>query len=222
MIAILLLGVGALTISLVVRGGSEPPVTDESLAESDGNTADLHDQAMALLEDGEVESAIPVFEDYLESAPDDTEVRSDYAQALWLTGDKEGALKEFIATDEDSSGDASLSYRIGILLRQMERTDEAIERLQKAVFLDSNTSVYFAELAKTYRTVNDFQASIEAWTNAIELSPEEGRLAAALYAELGNTHRLAGDDRAARNTFEDGLESDPDNQLLKQLVAELE
>ena len=222
MIAILLLGIVALVVALTLRGSPEPVPGEEGPAETERTGADQRDQAQALFEDGEFESAIPLFKNYLESSPGDAEVRSDYAQALWLTGNKDGALEEFLATQEYSPDDASLSYRIGILLRQMERTDESIEWLEKTVALDDSTSVYYAELAKTYRMINDFPASLEAWTSAIELSPQEGRLAAALYAELGNTYRLANDDPAAKKAFQTGLESDPDNELLKQLIAVLE
>jgi len=222
MIAVLLLGVGALIVALASRASSEPPPSEKNLAETDKTITDQREQAQELFENGEFESAILLYKGYLESVPDDAEVRSEFAQALWLTGNREGALEEFLATQKSSPDDASLSYRIGILLRQLERTDESIKWLEKTVALDDSTSVYYAELAKTYRTINDFPASLDAWTTAIELSPQEGRLAAALYAELGNTYRLANDDPAAKEAFQTGLESDPDNQLLKQLIAELE
>src|SRR5437016_2674890 len=85
------------------------------------------------------------------------------------------------------------------------RVMEAIELLEQAAGLDSQSYETFSYLGAAYASKEDYDAARHAFGKAVQLHPESPRAR----FNLGRAHQMAGDNDAARTCYEGALELDP-------------
>lgn len=117
------------------------------------------------------------------------------ADALYSEYDLEAALavyREVLVLDEEQAWSHS---RIGAILAQVNKLDEAEEALQRAIQLNPSLAQAQSNLGNVYYTRGDFSAALERYKRALELDPDNAvfheNLHAA-YKKLGRVTEAVG------------------------------
>lgn len=156
--------------------------------------------AELLLERGEVEEPLALFERGVEQRPDDAESHYNLANALAKAGRLDEAIGRFetaIRLDPDHAGAWN---NLGNLFHALGRHDEAIAHLERALQLrpgnadfENNLGVALAGAGRAEEAVARYQAALRANP---ELAEAENNLGAVL-AALGRTEQAAAHHAAA-------------------------
>lgn len=187
----------------------KPPAKEEV------KKVDLKKEAIKLYNQGKFKNALPLLEKYLKNHPKDVEARTLLASSYWLKGQVEMAAKEYLKALNFKPNDSDLLYRLGILFRQLNQDDRAVDYLEKAVSARPEIPLYHAELAKTYTKKSLYDQSLAHWEKVLELTPEGEKYRAIIFAEIGNVYVLKGDVNKARESYQKGLAVEPENSYLK-------
>lgn len=106
------------------------------------------------------------------------------------------------------------SYVFG---RRVDRHDEAITTLKRALTLDERNEHLHFRLGEVYAQVKQYDAAAQEFGEAVRLNP----LVPAAYVELGRLHLLRGELAKAMDAWEGALRLDPSNASLRQQLEEL-
>ena len=165
---------------------------------------------------GEYEYAIENGEIYLESNPEDDEIRILVAQSLVRVGqlDEAVALVEAIPVERRQ---VEGLFALGTLQAAQGKIVEARESLLAANELSPNSPRILDTLLEIDRAEGKLSYSIKRVNDAVEASPDD----AALYRLQGKVGMLSGNQYAAEKALERAIELDPDDLTAYQYLAQL-
>ncbi len=166
--------------------------------------AEIHLQMGAdLAQDGNVRGAIAALRKALQLRPDDAQIRVRLGE-LYLTRRHapEAALREFVAAAEQGADDAKLHLMKAEALSSLERHEEAVVALERALELDPQSAEASYRLGVALDAAGEFKSAVQAFRYAIELAPHE----VVYHQSLGLTLESAGRRREAIRSFKRALE----------------
>lgn len=127
---------------------SAPPATPAPrAAPADDAQADAATRAYAAQQAGQLEQAVTLFREALQSDPRNATLRLDLAYALLQLKRNEDALSEFQSVVRARPDDVELQRQIGYLQIELKRNDEAIVSFQNAVRLEPKNEETRLQLA---------------------------------------------------------------------------
>ncbi|XP_066151577.1 stress-induced-phosphoprotein 1 [Euwallacea fornicatus] len=97
------------------------------------------------------------------------------------------------------------------------KLEEAVNYYTEAISLDSKNAVLYSNRSAAYAKSNKYDLSLQDAEKAIELKPEWGKA----FSRKGTALVYLGRLDEAISTYEKGLQLDPDNQQLKDGLAEV-
>lgn len=167
--------------------------------------------ALAYHQSGNDATAIPHFESAVALAgrpgnpPVAASLYDAYGRALAATGKPDKAALQFIAEEAVTGPTSALEDAIGVLDAQAQNWEEARQRFEHAISLDSANMRARIHLGILFRTQNDLAASITTLSSAAAIEPPSAEAA----MELGRTLASAGNDEEAVERFTAAEKIDP-------------
>lgn len=101
---------------------------------------------------------------------------------------------------------------------QEGKYQEAVELYGEAIALDPTNHVYFSNRAAAFANLKKYKESLTDASKTVELKPDWPKG----YSRKGAALTYLGRLREARSTYQQGLEIDPNNQQLKDGLADVE
>jgi len=170
---------------------------------------------------GEFNEVVPSLEKYLARNPDDQQVRELLASGYLLSGNTTQSLKEYQAILKTKPDDAETLYKIGVILQHMDRTNEAITYLNKAVQASPDIILFHSELARANARAKFYKEAVEEWKIVLNLLPPADMARASTLAEIAESYVQQGEFALAKEAIANGLKIDPSNESLKELEKKL-
>jgi len=129
--------------------------------------------------------------------------RPDEALELCLAGFNE--LRQRLAPEEHRLHRSVLLYNAAQVLAALERHDEAIACISRAMALDPNYSEYYAERGGVYLKIGRFEEAERDFLRAIDLSPPYSDV----WTNLGQCYRVTDRPEEAIRAYARALDLDP-------------
>lgn len=146
----------------------------------------------------------------------DPQKRRDYDEAMRVKG---GATKEGKELHQEDSRSASMAFRQARDAMRVGRYDKAIMLLRTAIRFDSSDPAYHSWYGFCLAMTNsDLHEARDACRKAIEIE----FYSADFHANLGFVYFKAGLKNLAVKHFKDSLKWDPDHNLAKKVMAQLD
>ena len=152
-------------------------------------------------------------------------LRPEHVDALLLTAtllesldQNKLAIAEYRKIDVDDPAYHVAELGRAAALRRLDKADQAIEVLEQLTKSHGELAVVHSTLGDVLRSQDEEQAAIEAYTRALELTPEGDQRAWFLYFSRGIAHSRDGDTVTAEKDFRAALAINPDQpQVLNYL-----
>lgn len=179
-------------------GGGEAAIMfpdEEAAAAQEQNAPQASEnveRAEHLLAEGQADEAKALLEQEVADHPDDPRAQLDLGLANELLGDPEAAEAAYRAAIEADSTFAEALNNLGLLLRDQDRLDEAIEYLRRAVEVRSDFASGWVNLALALEERGDLREARDAYQKAVRFAPRDPMSRANLglvYLKLGNTEQ---------------------------------
>ncbi len=166
---------------------------------------------------GEHEFAIELGRVYLQSHPEDVDIRIIVGQSLIRVGRGEDAYAEVSKIPEEERGAPAL-FALGRLDMAFGRVELGAERLRQADRLSPGRSQVLRELLRIDRQNNQIEASVERVARALEANPDQSEI-----VEIDAEVKMSlGDEKAARTALMRAIELNPRNVTAQLALASLE
>jgi tetratricopeptide (TPR) repeat protein len=197
---------------------------------------------------GDLEKALACFEQVLAGGEDSQilhKIAAIHERAGAIEKAEEALRRSIIHRDEALSRD-----RLGVLLRDQGRIDDAINEFQAAAAIEPNVRRYWLQIARLSQLAGYLDKAADAWRNVIAFAPDEDayqklavlllRLnrpkeavelltnAAAISGETADSWRRlasaleeADESRAAMDAWRRALELAPDDTVAKRRLSQL-
>lgn len=166
----------------------------------------------------EYQQKLPTLKAAAAEKPTSFSSRTEYARALYVTGDKELAKKEYEAAIRLNDRDASTYNRIGNVYRDLAEYSAAVEAYRKASMLDPallNPYINLATMqAHTLKKPADAVATYEQAAAKVGQTPEILLLLASAYEQNGQNDK-------ALATYRSVLSKDSQNATARQNIERL-
>jgi len=133
------------------------------------------------------------------------EARFKLAEALWATGDRNGAYREYVRAADLLPRDDAAQVRAGQMNLAAGQFEEARSRANKAVEINSKNVQAYILLGNALAGVKDYDAAAAEVQRAIELDPNRSLS----FAALGGVRLLQGDRSNAEDSFKRAVAADP-------------
>ena len=162
-------------------------------------------------------AAADLFRRGLELDPDHAVLRHRLGTALFVMGDRDGALAEFERVMRESPNFPAVHYSVGVLLQGEGRHREAIERFETALRYQPTDGEVRLRLAVSLRRAGDPAAALEQYRTVLRMDPDvaDARFGAAMTLVQLRRYREARDRLAA------GIEAFPGASIFSHALARL-
>ncbi len=128
-------------------------------------------QGREALSRGDARTAMNLFRQVADLAPDIPDARRDLAQATLLSGDAEGALRELEPLIKRRDADASV-YRIGVqAYAAQKRGDAALRLLREGIRRNPNAGELYGALGDIEETASHPEEALTAYLEGLERDP---------------------------------------------------
>ena len=139
-------------------------------------------------------------------APQRAEWYLELAEALENDAQLEGALPWYREAARRDPSSASISQKLGTLLRRLSRHNEAITALRRSLSLSPSRAITWHELGQSYRSMGRTADALNALGKAIALDPELPEA----HNNLGILRYSTGDATRAEAGFREAIRVKPD------------
>lgn len=119
--------------------------------------------------------------------------------------------------EDDSESDPALFVTLATLHEDMEEYEKAIQYYRKCLGNEECVSRVYAAMANCYGDLNDLPGAIQVFRDAIERFPKEEKY----HYNLGMLLHATGDLEGARKSLEMALQLDPDSDVTRDALADL-
>ena len=123
---------------------------------------------------GKDEQAIEVYRQILSEIPEEKNARYNLGILFWEVGEKEDALKQFQKLMEISPEDFENLFNLGKLYLELDRPAEAVSILEQYLQEKPDDTGAYLLLAGAYRTLKQFDRSLEAYSSVLALDENLG------------------------------------------------
>lgn len=131
----------------------------------------VYQQGREALSRGDARMAASLFRQVTDLAPDVSDSRRDLAQALVLSGDAEGALRELEPLFREKNADASV-YRIGVqAYAAQKKGDAAIKLLREGIRRNPESGELYGALGDIEASSNRSEEALTAYLEGIDRDP---------------------------------------------------
>ena len=147
-------------------------------------------EAAENLADGNIDAAIATYQKAVEFNPDDADVHSSLAMALFQSGDKEAALAAGRQAVELAPDDSRSNYGLGHMLRLTGNMDEALDALTKAIEAEPDFMPALYEQGMLLAEKGRFEAALKNFEKFGAAYPDDQNAQVAIASikkELGKT-----------------------------------
>ena len=145
--------------------------------------------------------ALGHYEFALDAGSKDARVYNARGEALFATGDLDGALEDFRTAARTDPELAAAYTNIGRVQLVRGRDVEAAAALERTLDFDADNPRVFELLGKAYALSGKTAAAVEVYGQAIALDPESPDL----YTNLGLLYNQLGDERRAEEMYQKAL-----------------
>jgi len=152
------------------------------------------------------------------NAPFDPTTLIEEADSAMQRGDLQKALAIYTEADLKAEKDAETLFKMGYVLAQQNRDDEALERYKEALELDPDNTYIHQAMASLYRKMDEY-ASARNHLNASLLLDEKNPIT---FYNYGNLLVDMKHPDEAKEMYKRALEIDGDFQEAKEELAKLE
>ena len=159
--------------------------------------------ANAYWKTGQLQAALPYYEEALRRKPRYPDARRNYAQALIGVGRLTDAIKTLEAA---SPKDAATLNALGAAYLSFGRPDLSASTLRSALRVDPDLPEAYVNLGNALSRLGDQSGALAALANAIRLQPGS----AAAHNNLASILHAKGNFEQAKYHFERAIRSDPD------------
>lgn len=167
----------------------------------------------------EYQERLPELERGIEDNPDDAEARKRYAVALYATGEKDLAEKQYEEAVRLNSQDGVTYNNLGNTYRDNKKTDKAVEAYKKAIEINSTAINPYVNLANIQLYTQDSpDAAIETYKQALKAIPNNNDLETL----LAIAYEQKGDKESARSTYQNILSRDAENKTAQSGLERLQ
>lgn len=157
----------------------------------------------------EYQERLPELEKEVEDNPESAEARKKYAVALYATGEKDLAEKQYEEVVKINDQDGVAYNNLGNAYRDNKKTDKAIEAYKKAIEINKTAINPYVNLANVQLyTQDDADAAIETYKQALRTIPNNNDFETLLAV----AYEQKGDKESAKNTYQNILSRDAENK----------
>ena len=170
-------------------------------------------QAIGLINSGQIGAAMRVCRDALKTEPDDVNMTA-LLGAMLLKSRETNLAEKYLRRAIDLAPNFAKPHEdLGFLLVETERPNEAVEVLENATRLDPTSELAFYTLGRALAAIDKGPESDVAFEASFELNPERKQLA------LAAEHHKAGRVEEAERAYRDLLRDNPNNVDAMRLLA---
>ena len=157
----------------------------------------------------EYQERLPELKKEAENNPDNAESRKKYAIALYATGEKDLAEKQYEEVVRINDQDGVAYNNLGNAYRDNKKTDKAIEAYKKAIEINKTAINPYVNLANIQLyTQDDADAAIDTYKQALRAIPYNNDFETLLAV----AYEQKGDKESAKNTYQNILSRDAENK----------
>ena len=157
----------------------------------------------------EYQERLPELKKEAENNPDNAESRKKYAIALYATGEKDLAEKQYEEVVRINDQDGVAYNNLGNAYRDNKKTDKAIEAYKKAIEINKTAINPYMNLANIQLyTQDDADAAIDTYKQALRAIPDNNDFETLLAV----AYEQKGDKESAKNTYQNILSRDAENK----------
>lgn len=163
--------IGAMSMGLVACGGAQPP--DSGTSESAGEVVGTVEDGEALIEKGDFEGALVLFEGIVENHPDDAKASYYLGFVKWRLFDLDGAIQQYERAIEldDTLMVAHINLGLALIDKgDLERAESELRVYLSASPEDGDAHYYYGMVQEK---MNQPDKAREYYTKASELNPED-------------------------------------------------
>lgn len=161
---------------------------------------------------------LPELQQAAEQHPDNATDRVAYAEALYVTGNKDEAKTQYVAAAKLNPSDATIQNNLGNTYRDLGDSAAAVSAYQQAIKLQPTNQNAYVNLANlqiyTIHKPADGIATYQQAIKHIGATPQFELLLGLAYEQNGQTDK-------ARQTYQAILAKDPTNQAAKDNLTRL-
>jgi tetratricopeptide (TPR) repeat protein len=157
---------------------------------------------------------------YLQKA---IELDEDYFEALdllgvWLTNRRDPRAGAYLNRAVELKPEAPMFYKIGFFLKEMNRYEEAVEALSKAVQLNPRDHDAYFLMGYVFVEMEAYEEALDAFSNCLRIREINHK---AYYAR-GYTHELMGNINAARSDYGEALRNNPAHEASRDAMMRIQ
>jgi tetratricopeptide (TPR) repeat protein len=166
----------------------------------------------------EYERKLPALKKTAESKPDDYQANTDYAYALYVTGNDSDAIEAYKKVSNFDAVDARSLNNLGNLYRKEASFVPAIAAYQRSIELDPAQLNAYVNLAHMYiYDLKQQEEGFAVFNQALQTHPDN----LDILIMVAKTYQQLGQDSVALGYYERVLQLDPNNQTAQQSLAVL-
>jgi tetratricopeptide (TPR) repeat protein len=151
---------------------------------------------------------LPALAEQAKQKPKDPAAQTNYAVALYATGDTAKAKDQYEKAVQLDPNNATLRNNLGNAYRDLGGYEKAVDSYQKALTIDAKLLNAYMNLANLYLyTLDQPDLAIKTYQDALKNLPGNQEVAVL----LGIAYEQSGDKAKAKTAYQTVLESNPNN-----------
>lgn len=164
-------------------------------------------QAMALAQQGQLNSARQLCEEALQTDPANADVWHVLGMTMHLAGEAQLAVQAFEQSVDLETPDAALLCNLGVAYAALGQHENAVENYQQALAQQCDLPEAHNNLGNTLQSLGRLGEAADHYRKAIALNPQF----ADAWTNFGSISERFGDLDAAQSSYHQALEIDPRN-----------
>jgi Flp pilus assembly protein TadD len=154
----------------------ESETTFEKLIGMDNGLQPKLNLAAAACKAGDLPRATTVWKEVIQSSPEKNDVRTNLANALWMTNDYEGAKYHYAEVLHRDKTNAEALNGMGMWYLQNSRLADAKTAFQGSIRTNPNNALAYNNLAVTLERMNQRKQAIALLERASKLAPDNQQI----------------------------------------------
>ena len=181
------------------------PKNKLALAALSALASDYNKQANALMEKGNVDTAIDCYKKAIELNPNFADAYNNMGNLWAHTGDLKAAINCYEQAIKINPNFAAAYNNLGLSLMEQGAAELAINSYKQAIKIKPNHAQAYSNLGNALNSQGDKKAAIDSYKQAIKIKPNH----ADAYNNMGNVLRSQGDATSALASYKKVLEINP-------------
>ena len=132
----------------------------------------LSQQGLAAIEDRRWDEAENLLSKAVKACPGDMDAKRHYAEALWHRGKQAEAIEQLHAVVENTGGNVDPRVRLGEMLLEVGRLDEARSHAETAIDLAPNVASTWALKARVSARTGSLEQALADYQRSLAYAPE--------------------------------------------------